>query len=155
MSNMGVKQGCPLSPTLFGLYIDELEELIGEYNKHKEINGIAVGMYTLLILLYADDVIIMTHTPKGITKLLELLRDFCNRSGLTMNVAKTKMMICSKKPGEIFTYNDKIIEKATNFKHLGIDIPSTHKWTKCMDVCVSAAKRMLYMLETIYACRNT
>lgn len=29
-SNMGVKQGCPLSPTLFGICIDRLEEMIAE-----------------------------------------------------------------------------------------------------------------------------
>lgn len=28
MSTIGVKQGYPLSPTLFGLYIDELENFI-------------------------------------------------------------------------------------------------------------------------------
>eukprot|EP00250_Pteridium_aquilinum_P035366 c925_g1_i1 orf=106-276(+) len=27
-SNVGVKQGCPLSPTLFGLYIDEVADYI-------------------------------------------------------------------------------------------------------------------------------
>ena len=27
-SNIGVKQGCPLSPILFGLFIDSLEEAI-------------------------------------------------------------------------------------------------------------------------------
>ena len=146
---MGVLQGCPLSLALFGLYIDELEELVVEYNKHGEIDGPTIDMYTLLILLNADDVILMTHTPKGMTKLLELLRDFCDKSGLTVNVEKTKTMICSNKPGEISTYNDKTKEQVTNFRYLRIEIPSTHKWSKCMDRRLVAAKKMYYMLETI------
>ena len=27
-STIGVKQGCPLSPTLFGLYVDEISDFI-------------------------------------------------------------------------------------------------------------------------------
>ena len=76
MSNMGVKQGCPLSPTLFGLYIDELKELITKYAKFEVIEGPTIGMHTLLILLYADDVIMMSHTCAGMNKMLELLKEF-------------------------------------------------------------------------------
>ena len=66
VSNMGVKQGCPLSPTLFGLYIDELEEVITKQSTREEVDGPSIGTYTLPILLYADDVILMTHSYKGI-----------------------------------------------------------------------------------------
>ena len=51
LSNMGVKQGYPPSPTLFGIYIDELEELILEYLR---IDGPSIGIYTIFILLYVD-----------------------------------------------------------------------------------------------------
>ena len=71
---MGVKQGCPLSPTLFGLYIDELEELITELAKFEAIKGPTILMHTLLILLYADDVIMMAHMCAGMNKVLEILK---------------------------------------------------------------------------------
>ena len=67
-------------------------------------------MYTLFILLYAYDVILMAHNYEGMARLLELLRAFCEKNGLMVNVAKTKMMICSKETGKNFTYNDKPIE---------------------------------------------
>ena len=53
VSNMGVKQGCPLSPTLFGLCIDELEEMILEYAQGNVIDGPQIGLFTVLLLLYA------------------------------------------------------------------------------------------------------
>lgn len=34
----GVKQGCPLSPTIFGLFIDEFEEVLAQ--QHPEIGAL-------------------------------------------------------------------------------------------------------------------
>lgn len=55
---MGVKQGCPLSPTLFGLCIDRLEEMISEFTPVEGCNGPQIGLFTILLLLYADDVVL-------------------------------------------------------------------------------------------------
>ena len=146
---MGVKQSCPLSATLFGLYIDELEELTTKYTESKEIEGPTIGMCTLLILLYADGVIMMTHSCASMNKLLKLFTAFCDKNEMTVNVTKIKMMICSRGTKESFTYNGQSIETVTNFKYLGIEIPSTYKWSKCMDRRLAAAKKMYYMFKTI------
>jgi hypothetical protein len=47
--NIGVKQGCPLSPTLFGIYIDKLEELL---EKEGCVGPTLTGL-VINLLLYA------------------------------------------------------------------------------------------------------
>ena len=48
-STIGVKQRCPLSPTLFGLCFDELEEIVAKFVKEEYIEEVVI-----MLLLYAD-----------------------------------------------------------------------------------------------------
>ena len=52
-SDIGVKQGCPLSPTLFGLYIDKLEEWLNLQGG----DGVWLGEFVIKLLLYVDDIV--------------------------------------------------------------------------------------------------
>ena len=61
-SDIGVKQGCPLSPTLFGLYIDKLEEWLNLEGG----DGILMGEYVIRILLYADELIFISKSALGL-----------------------------------------------------------------------------------------
>ena len=55
----GVRQGCILSPLLFGLYAEELAVSVNKCNK-----GIKVGDSRLNDLLYADDIVVMSESKK-------------------------------------------------------------------------------------------
>ena len=130
-------------------HIDELEKVIKECVKQERIERPLVGLYTVLILLYADDVILLAQTYDSMHRLLELLKAFCDKSGLKVNVAKTKMLSCTKGQVHTFEFEGRIIESVTDFKYLGIEIPATYTWNKCMDRRLAASKRMYYMMETI------
>ena len=52
-----MKQGCPLSPTLFGLYIDELEDFLMKSSQPGD--GCYLHQVLISILLFADDVALL------------------------------------------------------------------------------------------------
>ena len=64
------KQGCPLSPTLFGLCIDELEEMVTKFVKEKCVEEVAIENVVIMLLLYADDVVLLANTLGDAQKLM-------------------------------------------------------------------------------------
>ena len=87
---MGVKQGCPTSPTLFGLYVNELQKhLLGTADiDAPDLCGILDPL-----LLYADDLILMSTSPEGLQRQLDALASFCEQRQLIVNLSKTKDLI--------------------------------------------------------------
>lgn len=120
VSSIGVKQGCPLSPTLFGLYIDERVDFI----QRKGGDGVEIGGTMVHILLYADDIVLVSKSAKRLQQHLRALDDFCAQRGMTMNLGKTKVLIFHTSPRvrskSSFTVAGGDIEVKGSYVYLGV-----------------------------------
>ena len=77
----GVHQGCPLSTSLFNIYINDIEKRFSEVND----NPITLDNGTnISCLLYADDIVIMSLSEEGLQKCLDELNKFCKEWKLTI-----------------------------------------------------------------------
>ena len=63
MSDLLIKQGCPASPLLFSLYLDELETLLEDASEH--IDCPRVAQLLIAILMFADDIALFSYSPRG------------------------------------------------------------------------------------------
>jgi hypothetical protein len=58
----GVKQGCPFSPLLFGLYFDALEGRLDD----RKCDALALADMHIWLLLFADDLVLMSKSKVGL-----------------------------------------------------------------------------------------
>lgn len=79
----GVKQGCPLSPLLFNLVLDELLERIEKLNCGVKLDDMRIGA-----MAFADDLAIMAGSGGEMDILLNACREFFNEKSLTINAKK-------------------------------------------------------------------
>ena len=83
-----------MSPILFSLLINELANEILEKGKH----GVSLGPaeIELFLLLFADDLTLLSSTVIGLQNQLNVLQEATQRLGLTVNLDKSKVVVFRK-----------------------------------------------------------
>ena len=59
----GVRQGCPMSPYLFNLFVDEIFDIVNEGN---DTNIFLEEGKFINALMYANDLIVLAETESGL-----------------------------------------------------------------------------------------
>ena len=93
-----------MSPILFSLFINDIESSL----QVNTLEGITLDQITIYLLLFADDVVIISDSKEGLQSSLSQLESYCKKWKLTVNVSKTKVVIFQKGghfPHDNFTLN--------------------------------------------------
>jgi len=108
----GIKQGCPVSPVLFNLIMNDITLNL---NKYFPTN---VDEYN--ILLFADDILLLADSRNDALSKLNITIDTLSKHGLTIHPDKSSFTVFNH-------YDDRNIDflrHMDSFKYLGINITS-------------------------------
>ena len=148
---LGVKQGCPLSPTLFGMYVDQLESLLCQ--KLDDLHAPVLDGSSIPCLLYADNVVLLSRTPCGLQLSLDVLCTFCKSQGLTVNPKKTQVVVFndhrapkSYMSTELFTYMGTPVDKVEQYVYLGITFHRKMLFTGAVEALAVAARKAMFCM---------
>lgn len=145
-SDNGVRQGDNLSPTLFNIYINDLEF------DNTKCAPATIREQKITHLLYADDLLIISETAEGLQNSLTQLGEYCSKWHLKINHSKTKAMIV--KNGQMaapqnFHIESQTIELCTKYTYLGISITSNGLFNTAAEDLKAKASKALYKIQRI------
>lgn len=136
-THSGVKQGCLLSPTLFSIYINDLTDILG--------GGVCLGGINIRILLYADDIVLIADKPEILQQMINSLSSYCQDWGLSVNLEKSKILICRKKGGRLsknerWYFEGQEVEIVKKYKYLGVQLTPSLSFAPHLKEKLGAAK---------------
>ena len=137
-----------ISLTLFiSLFIDECSNIIA----NSGIAGVQLFPEDIqaLILLFADDIALISDTVVGLQRQLHLLRDYCSDSKLFVNVVKT--LVAFKKGARIahhegWYYDGSLLEVVNCFAYVGLAFTMLLSY---QHMCSDLAKKGKYVLDSL------
>ncbi len=143
-----VRQGCSLSPTLFNIYINELAVLL----EQSTAPGLTLQDQNIKLLLYADDLVLLSSTPQGLQQHLDLLDNYCQNWALAVNLKKTSIMVLQNKPRcqehrYRFSLGSTALEHTMQYTYLGLIITASGGFSMAVNALKDKARRALYAIK--------
>jgi exonuclease III/ribonuclease HI len=134
--NTGVKQGDPLSPTLFLLYMLPLQWTL------KNTSQNVSPLYPVNHLCFADDLLLLGTSVAHTQKVYKIAREFFSNTDLIISHSKSAYSTLNMNSNWIPLTNDsnntpmKRISDRDNYKYLGINLNLKLNWAETINIAV-------------------
>ena len=146
----GVRQGCLLSPLIFSLVIDWVMK-----SATSPPRGIQWTLTQRLDDLdFADDICVLSHTKREMQEKTWRLQEFAKRTGLEINIEKTKAMKINVKQSAPITLDNRPIEEVQKFTYLGSCISIDGGTEEDLKTRINKARHTFIMLKKIWKDSN-
>ncbi len=143
---LGLQQGAILSPYLFALFINDLVDIILQNAPNMGIN---VHGRDISLMMYADDMILISDEPENLQILLNVLYEYCETWKLNVNLNKSNILVCNNGNRAVdreWYYGDNVLELCHVYTYLGVLFTDNGVNNNSINVLCNQAKKSLAVL---------
>ncbi|KAJ0019143.1 hypothetical protein NQD34_006712 [Periophthalmus magnuspinnatus] len=139
--HVGLRQGCPLSPVLFIIFMDRISR------RSQGPEGVWFGNHRILSLLFADDVVLMASSSQDLQQALGRFVAKCEAAGLRISSSKSEAMVLDRKKVACpLRVGGESLPQVKEFKYLGVLFRSEGRMEREIDRCIGAASAVMWSL---------
>ena len=142
---VGLRQGCKMSPIIFSLLINEVAEALEREGRAG--CQLIRGTRDVNSLLFADDIGVISETPAGLQRAINIVSRVSKQLGLTINLEKTKVMVFRAGgflgQREKWWIDGKRLDVVNSYKYLGFTLTTKLSGDIALTDYVGRAKRKI------------
>ncbi|KAK3533908.1 hypothetical protein QTP70_034895, partial [Hemibagrus guttatus] len=136
--HVGLRQGCPLSPVLFIVFMDRISR------RSQGLEGIRFGDHRISSLIFADDVVLLASSGLDLQHALGCFAAECEVAGMRVSTSKSEAMVLDRKKVACnLQLGGEVLPQVEEFKYLGVLFTSEGRMDREIDRRIGAAAAVM------------
>ncbi|KAK3512562.1 hypothetical protein QTP70_017239, partial [Hemibagrus guttatus] len=136
--HVGLRQGCPLSPVLFIVFMDRISR------RSQGLEGVRFGDHRISSLIFADDVVLLASSGLDLQHALGRFAAECEVAGMRVSTSKSEAMVLDRKKVVCtLQVGGEVLPQVEEFKYLGILFTSEGRMDHEIDRRIGAAAAVM------------
>ncbi|KAK3558768.1 hypothetical protein QTP86_028769 [Hemibagrus guttatus] len=136
--HVGLRQGCPLSPVLFIVFMDRISRC------SQGLEGVRFGDHRISSLIFADDVVLLASSGLDLQHALGRFAAECEAAGMRVSTLKSEAMVLDRKKVVCtLQVGGEVLPQVEEFKYLGVLFTSEGRMDREIDRWIGAAAAVM------------